>query len=205
MTEKRQQRRDTTTGFGLSKLGTGTSSSSSPARGSGTHFYALSYRVLEVIHQELEKLLAGTAARCALVIDRTGCIMASAGNFEPINPSTMGATAAATIAALNTMVSRASSPEVSVKFYGSEIDRIHFTLIEERLILCLLYGKEAESKEIRTHARHFAATVSQEIDEDRSRARETGGKDVLESVNYIENKLDELFMDKSGSQDERPT
>ncbi len=168
-----------------------------PVRGAGSQIYALSYRVLELLVDALEDLVENTKIRCALVIDRTGCIMASAGDFGAMNPSTLGATAAATIAALNTMVARANTPEVSVKFYGGEVDNIHFVLIEERLVLCLLYGSSASTGEVRDGARKFVQAVGVEIEQDKRNTRQEN-KSLLESVNYIESKLDELFKDHLG-------
>jgi hypothetical protein len=174
---------------GLRKLGS--SGGASPS----ANFFALSGRILDAMHDALEVLVEESRARCALVIDRTGCIMASAGDFHPINPATMGATAAATIAALNTMVSRASSPEVSVKFYGAEIDKIHFVLLEERLVLCLLHSRHATSGQIRSAARSFVNRIGPEIEADKRQNRSGSDSTLLESVGYIEDKLDQLFRD----------
>lgn len=187
---KNAKKKGSTTGVGLRDFG----GPVVPVRGSGSQFFALSYRVLEIVNERLTRMVEEDHVRCAMLIDRTGCIMASAGDFHPINPSTMGATAAATIAALNTMVSRATSPEVSVKFYGAEIDRIHFFLVEERLILCLLTSRNATQSNIRSVAKTFATELGREIDEDRQQNRGEG-RELLQSVNYIENKLDELFKD----------
>ena len=157
--------------------------------------YSVSLKVLDVMHRELNRLMNESKARCGLVIDRTGCILASAGDFAPIDPSTMGATAAATVAALNRMVSRSTSPEVSVKFYGSDLDKIHFFLLEERLVLCLLHSRSASTNAaIRGAAREFADTVEKALA--LSKDEETpDAKNVIESVSYIESKLDALFKD----------
>ena len=106
------------------------------AVGSGTNVYAIPPDQLENLDRALEKLLDSSKARCGLILDRTGMILAYAGDFHPVNPQVMGATAAGVIAALNSMVARAASPEINVRFYGSEVDRIHFLLLGDRLILC---------------------------------------------------------------------
>lgn len=170
---------------------------SAPAGSSSSTIYSMSDATLDIVHEGLEQLVESSHARCALVIDRTGCIMCSAGDFHPINPSTLGATAAATIAALNAMVSRAASPEVSVKFYGAEIDKIHFVLLDERLILCLLHSRHATSGSIRAAAKAFVARVAPEIEADKRR-RAPANEDLVKSVNYIEDKLDQLFKDQLG-------
>jgi len=189
MSDKRNKKADTSSDSPVGK------------RGNTTGVYAPSYRVINVMTIELERLLVETNARCALVIDRTGCIMAEGGEFGSLNPSNLGATAAATVAALNSMVSRATTPEVSVDFYGSEVDRIHFVVLEQRLILCLIHSRNVGTADVRVAARHFVDAVSAEIAEDRARRPNRKPtkeeKDVVKSVGFIESKLDELFGDAS--------
>jgi len=156
--------------------------------------YGFSDELLSLMQGALRDLVDVSRARCALVIDRTGCILASAGDFHPINPSTMGAIAAATIAALNSMVSRASSPEVSVKFYGGEVDKIHFVLIDDRLALCLLHSRQATSGQIRAASKAFLQKVGPELAPERTLSNEDTGR-LRNAVSFIETKLDEMFTD----------
>ena len=162
-------------------------------RGTGTNsLFAVSDAVLDLVHEALETLVDESRAKCAMVVDRTGVIMASAGDFHPLNPSTLGATAAATIAALNTMVARASSPEVSVKFYGADVDKVHFVLIDERLVLCLLHSRHATSGQVRACSRSFVAAIQPHLDFDK-RSKSDTDTDLLKSISFIEQKLDKLF------------
>ncbi|MEQ8822011.1 MAG: hypothetical protein RLY93_17385 [Sumerlaeia bacterium] len=158
---------------------------------SATGFYSLSSQCLDTVQEALKQLTADSQARCALVVDRTGCVMASEGKY----PETMGATAAATIAALNEMVATASSPEVSVRFYGSEVDQIHFVLLQKRLVLCLLYSRNVTTEQVRSAARTFVNAIGPQIEQDRQRNLEDEAT-LIQSVNYIESKLDELFKDQ---------
>jgi predicted regulator of Ras-like GTPase activity (Roadblock/LC7/MglB family) len=149
--------------------------------------------VLEKIDTALELLLKESKAKCALVIDRTGCILSSGGDFYPLAQDTMGAVAAGVIAALNTMVSRASSPEVSVKFYGGDIDKVHFVVIADRLVLCMLHSRQITSGQIRSAAKTFGAAVQQAIDQSRNESTETD--ELARSVQFIESKLNDMFKD----------
>ncbi|CAN5294336.1 hypothetical protein BH09SUM1_BH09SUM1_08970 [soil metagenome] len=159
----------------------------------GTGLVFFSNSALEQIDDALKTLLEESKAKCALVIDRTGCILSSSGDFYPLAEDTMGAVAAGCIAALNTMVSRASSPEVSVKFYGSDIDKIHFMLVAERLILCMLHSRQATSGQVRTAAKTFANTITPILKQDRS--EEAATQDLAKSVQYIESKINDLFKE----------
>jgi len=169
-------------------------------RGSGStsHIYALSRAILEMMAQTLKELVETAGCRCAVVVDRTGCIMASEGDFNLVDPATMGATAAATVAALNKMVSRDSSREIGVRFYDADIDKIHFAVIDRRLTLCLLYNQSETGAGIRTAAKTAATRIADAIAADRGVGLEQDAEKLLESVNFIEGKLDELFKDFQG-------
>lgn len=150
---------------------------------------------LEKMDDHLEGLLLESKAKCAMVIDRSGCILSSAGDFHPLSQENMGAMAAGVIAALNAMVSQASSPEVSIKFYGAEIDKVHYVVLADRLILCMLLSRHATSGQIRQAARNFTADILPLIARERASSQQTNAGDLLKSVQYIESKLNEMFLD----------
>lgn len=158
-----------------------------------------SQNCIDLMHSALRELVDLSRAKCAVVVDRTGCILAASGDFHPVNPGVMGATAAATIAALNSLVSRASSQEVSVKFYGGEIDRIHFVLIEERLVLCLLHSRQATSGQIRSASKAFLNRVLPAIEDEKRNMNTEDTDNLLNAVFFIESKLDELFDDPTAT------
>jgi len=160
------------------------------ASGALIHF---SSEALQRIDLALDDLLAESKARCVFVIDRTGCILSSAGDFHPLAPETMAAVAAGVIAALNTMVSRATSPEVSIRFYGGNIDRIHYMLLADRVILCMMHGKSTTTGSIRAAAKKCGTIMESLIDSDKCSIYDAGT--VIKSVSYIESKLNDLFKD----------
>jgi hypothetical protein len=149
--------------------------------------------ILSTMDGALAMLLEETGSRCAFVIDRTGCILSASGDFHPIGRETMGATAAGVIAALNTMVAQAVSPEVSIKLYGSEVDKVHFYVIADRLVLGILQTRSSTTGTVRNAARSFAQTISPLLARDRAEGHDT--QRVVKSVQYIESKLDDIFKD----------
>jgi len=157
----------------------------------GPSFFSLSARTLELLDSELQVLREQSKARCAFVLDRTGCILASCGDFYPMNPETLGAIAAGAIAALNKLVSRAESREVSIRFYGSEVERIHFTLITERVIVTLIHTSQIPTGVIRSAVKNFVQQIRPVIEGDQTRPA------PLASIQFIEKKLDKLFADPS--------
>lgn len=162
-------------------------------KGTGTGFVHFSNDVLEQMDGALERLLEESHAKCALVLDRTGVILASAGDFHPVSVDNMGAVAAGVIAALNMMVARAISPEVSIKFYGADVDKIHFMVVADRLILCMLHSRHTTTGHIRSAAKTFSQDIVPALQNDRP--QEANHESLAKSVQYIEGKLNDLFKD----------
>jgi hypothetical protein len=103
----------------------------------------------------------------------------------------MGAIAAGALAALNSLVSRAESREVSIRFYGAEVERIHFALLTERLSVVMLYAHNPRITNVRASVRGFVQKVRPILERDQTRPG------PLASMEYIENKLDEMFREGS--------
>lgn len=180
-----------TSSTGLRKLSV---LSNRPEHDTGSQIWLFSADLLDLMTGELEKIIAHGGARDALVIDRTGCVLAFAGTFNSGEASNMAATAAATVAALRSMVAESRTSELSVQFHESDVDTIHFVLIDERLILVLLHSRKATGSSVRTAAHNFLDRIIPALQADKARLREHDSS-LLQSVNYIENKLDELFKD----------
>ena len=162
---------------------------------SGTGIVHFSNEVLEQMDSLLDEMLDESKAKCAMVIDRSGCILSSAGEFHPLSQDNLGATAAGVIAAMNTMAARATSPEISVKFYGAEVDKVHFLVLADRLILCLMHSRNTTTGQVRAAAKAFAQQAIPLIAKEKG--SESEGANLAKSVQYIESKINEMFRDFS--------
>jgi len=162
-------------------------------KSSGSGLIHFSDAVLKQMDEGLERLLDESHAKCALVIDRTGCVLSSAGDFHPLSKDNMGAVAAGVAAALNTMMARASSPEVSIKFYGADIDKIHYMVVAERFILCMLHSRQTTTGQVRSAGKSFSQHIIPIIEKEK--ASETENENLVKSVQYIEDKLNDMFKD----------
>ncbi len=153
-------------------------------------FYSLSEETINKIFQEMQKLLENTNARCALLVDKSGYIIASEGNFSYLPAEDMGAIAAGSVAALGTLVNIANSSEMTIDFHSKGIDTIYFVLLNNRIFLNILYDSSITKKKIRDASKAFVKAVQPLLDRD-------GTQPVkLQSVEFIEEKLSELFKEE---------
>ncbi len=171
----------------------GNTSGSKQREGSSGELLQFSSNLLEKIDAAVELLLAGSRARCVLVIDRTGLIVSSGGDASHVGSDTMGAVGAGVVAALRTLVADQETPEISIQLYGSEIGRIHFMVLANRLILCMMHSRDNSTGEVRAAARQFANNILPLLREESEKMYDTD--ELVRSVQYIESKLNEMFRD----------
>ncbi len=164
-----------------------------PREGSSGELLQFSSALLEKIDAAVELLLAGSRARCILVIDRSGLIVSSGGDFSDVGSDTMGAVGAGVVAALRTLVADKETPEISIKLYGSDIGRIHFMVLANRLILLMMHSRENSTGEVRAASRQFASNILPLLREESEKMHDTD--ELVRSVQYIETKLNEMFGD----------
>ena len=84
---------------------------------------------------------------------------------------------------------------VSVKFYGADIDKVHFVVLAERLILCMLHNRHVTGGQIRQGAKNFTNAVIPAVARERTNSGKSDTGGLLKSVQYIESKLNEMFLE----------
>lgn len=153
-------------------------------------FYSLSEETISTIVQQMQRLLENTNARCALLVDKSGYIIASEGSFSYLPAEDMGAIAAGSVAALGTLVNIANSNEMTIDFHSKGIDAIYFVLLNNRVFLSILYDSSITKKKIRDASKVFVRIVQPLLDQDATQPVK------LQSVEFIEEKLSELFKEE---------
>jgi hypothetical protein len=123
------------------------------------NIYSLSSQVIEKLEKNMEDFLKCSLARSILIVDRSGCVLSSAGTFSSMKPKDLGVIAAATFTALNKMVDMSNSNELSIRFHSSNLDKIYFAELSDRLIVSILYNCETTGSAIRKCATEFISTM----------------------------------------------
>ncbi len=151
--------------------------------------FAISKETIEIIEKHLQRLIKIAKPKCAFLFERSGYIICSKGEFEFLQPEDMGATAAGALAALQNMVNLTNSKEQTITFYNTNVDKIHFAMVTNRVFLAVLYDSETTNKKIRDAVKEFLRIINPYLTSDESKHV------TFSSVQYINDKLNELFKD----------
>jgi len=152
-------------------------------------FFLLSEEAIEAIERTLGALVAESRASYALVIDRSGYLIASFGQSTHVHPEELSAIAAGIVSAMQVVVNLAESKESTIRFYSETMVNFHFVWINPRVFLLLAFDDKTSESAIRGKAGQTAKMISPFLAQDQTQQVDVG------SGRFIEDKLSELFQD----------
>ncbi len=95
------------------------------------------------IDEELQKLYAQTNAMVVFLVDKNGQLIASAGDTQNIDTTSLASLTAGNIAATGGIARLLGEKEFTILFHEGEKDNIHISLIGQRVILVVIFDKRS--------------------------------------------------------------
>ena len=162
--------------------------------GAGT--WSLSESDHKRISEHLTELLRESDARSAMVVDRTGQLLANAGEALSFDPTVFASLTAADFSANDQLAKMIGEPEFASLFHQGEKESMYLADVSRRLILVVLFDKRTTVGLVRLRVKQTVQDLAQLIQEMFNRppedkgATEEGG--LLEGA---EDEIDKLFGD----------
>jgi predicted regulator of Ras-like GTPase activity (Roadblock/LC7/MglB family) len=145
-------------------------------------------RILE--HMNL--LLQESNARCALLVDRAGQLLANAGEQLSFDPTAFASLTAADFSANDQLAKMIGEPEFASLFHQGEKESMYLADVGRRVILVVLFDQRTTVGMVRLKVKQTVTDLGRLFDELFSRTPAPGGdrKGVLEGA---EDEIDKLF------------
>jgi predicted regulator of Ras-like GTPase activity (Roadblock/LC7/MglB family) len=86
-----------------------------------------------------ERLVADANARAVFLVDRAGQLLASAGQTEHLDTTSLASLAAGNIAATGGLAQLIGEPEFTILFHQGQRDHLHLSVVGKRAILVVLF------------------------------------------------------------------
>jgi len=143
----------------------------------------------------LRKLLKGSEAKCALLVDKDGHLITRQGFTHSLDTTALAALLAGSFASTKEIARLVGEPEFSVLFHQGKRDHIHMSLVNERTILVVIFDDRTTIGMVRLYAKETSEELNQifEAALQKSAQGEEGLSD--EFTNSAESKLDDIFQD----------
>ncbi len=144
--------------------------------------------------EHLQDLLRESNARCALLVDRTGQLLANAGEQLQFDPTAFASLTAADFSANDQLAKMIGEPEFASLFHQGEKESMYLADIGRRVILVVLFDQRTTVGLVRLRVKQTVGDLARLFDEVFKRASEPGEarRPLLEGA---DDEIDKLFGD----------
>jgi predicted regulator of Ras-like GTPase activity (Roadblock/LC7/MglB family) len=147
------------------------------------------YRQIKAI---TDRLTRDANAKVVFLIDKNGLLIASSGDVQNMDTTSLGSLAAGNIAATTGLAQLLGEREFSNLFHEGERDNIHLTIVDGRLILVLIFDKRSSLGLVRLRVKRSSEELKRVFDEmDKDNQKEEGS--IFDDIS--EDDIDNLFAD----------
>ncbi len=112
------------------------------------------------ITEVLERLLREANARIVFLVDKNGQLVASAGETENLDTTSLASLTAGNIAATGGIARLIGEKEFSIIFHEGEKDNIHMSLVGERVILVVIFDNRSSLGLVRLRVKKASAQLN---------------------------------------------
>ena len=157
--------------------------------------WSLGEKEYNEITEHLERLLKEANARCALLVDRTGQLLASVGEQLQFDPAAFASLTAADFSANDQLAKMIGEPEFASLFHQGEKESMYLADVARRVILVVLFDQRTTVGLVRLRVKRTVTDLAKLFEEmfNRSATDEAGRHGGL--LKGAEDEIDKLFGD----------
>lgn len=144
------------------------------------------------IREALQRFLADTNARSALLVDRAGQLVATVGEQPTFDPTAFATLTAADFSANDQLAKLIGETDFSTLFHQGEKESIYLADVARRLILVVLFDNRTTLGLVRLRMKQAVQELTTLFDAVFSRGRE-GAPPRPNLLQGAESEIDELF------------
>jgi predicted regulator of Ras-like GTPase activity (Roadblock/LC7/MglB family) len=138
----------------------------------------------------LKKLLANSFAKVVFLIDKNGSLLASSGDTEKFDTTSLASLAAGNIAATGELATLIGEKEFSILFHEGERDNMHISVVANRLILVVIFDRRSSVGLVRLRTRRASVDLERILREIDAVAQREEEGDIEE---LTEDDIESLF------------
>lgn len=148
------------------------------------------------ITEHLSLLLKETNARCAILVDRTGQLLANAGEPLSFDPTTFASLTAADFSANDQLAKMIGEPEFASLFHQGEKESMYLADVARRVILVVLFDQRTTVGLVRLRVKQTVGDLARIFEDLMTRTSGPGPLDTSGGfLEGAEDEIDKLFSD----------
>ncbi len=119
----------------------------------------------------LEKLAREANAKFVFLVDKAGQQIASAGNLDEIDPTSLASLTAGNVAATEGVAQLVGEKEFTTQFHEGKHENLHITVIGKRVILLLVFDERSSLGLVRLRVEQSSPALSEIVEDMNARAK----------------------------------
>ena len=145
------------------------------------------------ITQSLQRFLYESNARCALLVDRTGQLVATVGEQPKFDPTAFATLTAADFSANDQLAKLIGETDFNSLFHQGEKESMYLADVARRVILVVLFDNRTTLGLVRLKMKQTVDELSQLFQQvfQRAQSGQAGGSGILSGA---EDEIDKLFQ-----------
>jgi predicted regulator of Ras-like GTPase activity (Roadblock/LC7/MglB family) len=147
------------------------------------------------IVEHMNALLKESSARCALLVDRAGQLLASAGEKLSFDPAAFASLTAADFSANDQLAKMIGEPEFASLFHQGEKESMYLADVARRVILVVLFDQRTTVGMVRLRVKQTVTDLGKVFDEMFGRLAAPGAYQKGGLLEGAEDEIDKLFGD----------
>ncbi len=163
--------------------------------GTGAGTWSLDEGDHQRISEHLGALLRESSARCALLVDRTGQLLANAGEQLSFDPAAFASLTAADFSANDQLAKMIGEPEFASLFHQGEKESMYLADVGRRVILVVLFDQRTTVGMVRLRVKRTVTELAKLFEEMFSRTVPPGTPKEGGPLAGAEDEIDKLFGD----------
>ncbi len=149
----------------------------------------------EKIDLALKRLLKGSEAKCALLVDKDGHLVTRQGFTQSLDTTSLAALLAGSFASTKEIARLVGEPEFSVLFHQGKRDHIHMSLVGDRSILVVVFDDRTTIGMVRLYAKEASDDLEKIFKASLEKEESDGSGLSEEFTTSAGDKLDDIFHD----------
>jgi len=148
------------------------------------------------IDEELKRLFQQANAKVVFLVDKNGQLIASAGETQEIDTTSLASLTAGNIAATGGIARLLGEKEFTILFHEGEKDNIHISLIGQRVILVVIFDKRSSLGLVRLRVKKASealVNIFSEITSKSEKDKTEGRLDESPFAEISDEDIDNLF------------
>ena len=159
---------------------------------SGAASWSFNESDYRLIQQHLQGFLRDSNARCALLVDRTGQLVATVGEPPQFDPTAFASLTAADFSANDQLAKMIGEPDFASLVHQGEKESMYLADVAKRVILVVLFDQRATLGLVKLKAKAVVESLNHVFQAMFDRVG-AGGPDTKGVLHGAEDEIDKLF------------